>query len=274
MAQTNLHPHSSDADPQSLPFAAPHRKLTYADPITWLREGWRDYLAAPSLSIGYGAALALLSWFVLVTGFKLGGYVLILALLSGFVFIAPVLAIGFYAIARQLEQGRAPRLTDYLRSGRQLLGSEMILSLVLLLILLLWARAASTVNVFFPDAANPSWTDLALYLGVGSAVGAVFAAAVFTASAFSLPMILDRKVDAITAVATSANAVLHNKGPAAVWAAMIVAGVAIGFMTVFIGFIIVMPVLGYATWHGYRHTILSDAWPINDSTGAAASRSR
>jgi uncharacterized membrane protein len=268
MAQPDFRSPSHDTDSRSPSLAAPYRTLTYADPIAWLRAGWRDYLAAPSLSLGYGTALALLSQAVVIEGYRVGGLTLVLALFLGFVFIAPVLAIGLYAVSRQLERGHTPRLSDCLHGSRRIVANEMTLSLVLLIVLLFWARAASAVHIFFPDA-NSSWRDLALSLGVGSAVSAVFAVAVFTASAFSLPMILDRKVDAVTAVITSVNAVLHNKGPAALWAALIAAGAAIGFMSMFVGFIIVMPLLGYASWHAYRHTILADAWPPNDVPGGA-----
>lgn len=76
-------------------------------------------------------------------------------------------------------------------------------------------------------------------------------------------MMLDRKVDSITAVLTSVNAVLRNKAPMALWALLIVLALAIGFATAFLGFVILMPVLAYATWHGYLETIEARAWPEN-----------
>jgi uncharacterized membrane protein len=91
---------------------------------------------------------------------------------------------------------------------------------------------------------------------------------VFSASAFSLPMMLDRKADTVTTVLTSVNAVLRNKGPMAVWAAIIVTSLAISFATAFLGLAVLMPVIGYATWHGYRDTIQADAWPENTKVPA------
>jgi uncharacterized membrane protein len=106
--------------------------------------------------------------------------------------------------------------------------------------------------------------DLALFLGIGTAIGAIFSTVVFTASAFSLPMIMDRKTDAITAVITSVNAVLRNKLTMLVWATIIVSFVAVGFLTFFIGFIVLLPLIGHATWHAYRETIDASDWPENE----------
>ena len=92
-------------------------------------------------------------------------------------------------------------------------------------------------------------------------MGAVFSLIAFTFSAFSLPMICDRDADAVTAIVTSVNAVLRNKPAMAVWAGLIVLLTAAGFATALVGLAVVIPVLGYATWHGYRETIDASAWP-------------
>jgi uncharacterized membrane protein len=117
------------------------------------------------------------------------------------------------------------------------------------------------IHVFFPVEAHPHFADLATFLAIGSTVGTLFAALVFSASAFSLPMMLDRKVDTITAVITSVNAVLRNKGAMIVWALIIVMALGLSFATAFLGLAVLMPVLGYMTWHAYQATIQPDAWP-------------
>ena len=105
----------------------------------------------------------------------------------------------------------------------------MVFALMLMIVFLVWWRAASAVHIFFPvDMATPDWTDYLQFLGIGSAIGSIFAVIVFSAAAFSLPMLLDREADAITAVVTSINAVLRNKPAMAVWAALIVLAVAPG----------------------------------------------
>ena len=110
--------------------------------------------------------------------------------------------------------------------------------------------------------------DLAPFLAVGSAVGAVFCAIVFSISAFSLPMLMERSVDTVTAIVTSVNAVLRNKPAMIVWAMIIGSCVVLGALTAWLAFAILLPVLGHATWHGYRETIDASAWPIAREIGS------
>jgi uncharacterized membrane protein len=250
-----------ESEQDALPFVAPCRQLGITDPFHWLKLGWQDFKSAQRISLTYGFVLVVLSYLVAIFTWELGGYVLILSLMSGFIFIAPVLALGLYSISCQLQAGLDPQIGYCLRQGRRHINNELIYSFILLVIFLLWARAASMIHVFFPMEADPSLADLATFLGVGTTVGTLFAALVFSASAFSLPMMLDRKVDTVTAVITSVNAVLRNKGAMFVWAMIIVVAVGISFATAFLGLAILMPVLGYTTWHAYQATIKPDAWP-------------
>jgi uncharacterized membrane protein len=263
MSKSDVNRDPAGVDPQTLPFVAPCRTLRLSDPLRWVKLGWQDFRQAPGPSLWYGGVLVLIGYLLALVTWKLGGYILILSVMSGFVFIAPVLAIGLYSISCQLQRGLRPQIGYCLREGRRHLGDELVFSMILLVIFLVWARAASMVHVFFPMESHPQLTDLAIFLGVGSAVGSVFAALVFSASAFSLPMMLDRKVDTVTAVLTSVNAVLRNKGPMLVWATIIVASLAISFATALLGLAVLMPVIGYATWHGYRDTIRAEEWPEN-----------
>lgn len=263
MAQTEIKNERLKPEPGELPFIAPCRRLEFTAPLSWFRLGWQDFWRAPGTSLWYGGFLVLISYVVTYLSWKLGGYILVLSLMSGFVFLAPALAIGLYSISCQIQEGREPHIGYCLREGRRHLGNEMVYSMILLVIFLLWERVASVVHVFFPLDADPRLSDVAILFGVGSAIWAIFAALAFAASAFSLPMMQDRQVDAVTAVLTSFNAVLRNKGPMALWAAIIVASFAVSFATAFLGLAIVMPVIGYGAWHGYRQTIEADAWPEN-----------
>jgi uncharacterized membrane protein len=250
-------------DPRQLPFVAPCRSLPAGAPLAWIRRGWQDYHAALWPSLGYGVVIAALSWVVVGIGLKLGSYWAVLILLSGFVFVAPVLALGLYSISRQLGRGLQPSLRRCVSEQRRSLGTAMVFALALLVVFLVWARAGSMLHVFFPEEGHPDWTQLAGFLAIGSAVGSVFALVTFAFSAFSLPMICDRDADAITAVVTSVNAVLRNKRAMAVWIALIVALTAIGFATALLGLVVTIPLLGYATWHGYRDTVDASDWPEN-----------
>lgn len=248
---------------EPVPLAAPCRRLTLSAPFRWLRLGWRDLKRAPALSLGYGAVTVALSFAVSYLALEFGSYVLLLSLASGFILIGPVLAMGLYSISCQLERGMKPRLGYCLREEGRHFGNQMVFALILLVIFLVWARAASMVHIFFPMDAHPDWRALAMFLTIGSAVGSVFAALTFSASAFSLPMFMDRRVDVVTAVITSIHAVLNNKGAMAVWAAIILTAVMLGFATAFIGFAVLLPLIGHATWHAYKDTIQADAWPVH-----------
>lgn len=262
MPEDPLPQQSAAHDPATLPFMAPCRELAASAPLRWVRLGWRDFRSAPRQSLGYGVAIVLLSWLVTGIGLKLGSYWAALVLLSGFVFIAPVLALGLYSISRQLERGLAPSLARCMIEMGRSLGTAMVFALALLVLFLVWARAGSMVHVFFPVRSNPDWVQLAPFLAIGSAVGSIFATLTFLFSAFSLPMICDREADAITAIVTSVNAVLRNKPAMAVWVMLIVALTAAGFATALLGLAVTIPVLGHATWHAYRETIDAGIWPL------------
>ena len=272
-ANTSPHPGAPTnpigaTDPNLLPFMAPCREVAPGAPLRWLAMGWDDFKRAPALSLGYGVAIMLLSMIVTGIGLKYGSYWAALILLSGFVFVAPLLALGLYSVSRQIHNqqfhnGPAPSFARSVEATRKALGTSMVYALALLVLFLVWARAASMVHVFFPQNATPTLAELATFLAIGTAVGSVFSLVTFVASAFSLPMICDRDTDAITAIVTSVNAVLRNKPAMAAWAAIIVVLTAIGFATALIGLAVIIPLLGYATWHAYVETVDARAWPTN-----------
>jgi uncharacterized membrane protein len=261
MAESELKKDHSEVDPEALPFVAPCKTLSLTAPFHWLKLGWQDFKQAPDVSLMYGGFLVLISYALAYFTWQMGGYILFLSFISGFIFLAPMLAFGLYSISCQIEAGRKPQIGYCLREGKRHIGNEMVYSVILLIIFLIWARASSAIHIFFPMEANPNLNDLAIFLGVGTAVGTLFATLVFSASAFSLPMMLDKKVDTITAVLSSVNAVLRNKGPLLIWAIIIVTSLAISFATAFLGLAVLMPIIGYAAWHGYQETILADDWP-------------
>ena len=182
-------------------------------------------------------------------------------MLSTFVFLAPVLGLGTIAISAELARGEQPSLRRVMLEERERLGDALVYSLALLVVGLVWVRAGTAVHIFYPESRQPTLAELTQFFAIGSAVGSIFAAVVFAASAFALPMLLDRKVDGVTAVVTSINAVLRNKPAMLVWSLLIVAAIAIGFATALVGLIVTMPVIGHAAWHAYRETIDSAAWP-------------
>jgi len=260
-----MFPKDQNVNVNELPFVAPCNKLKINAPLRWLRLGWSDIKKAPKQSLTYGAIIVGLSYVVSLMVWTYGGLGLLVSLLSGFLFLGPVLAIGLYSISCQIQAGMTPQLGYCLREGKRHLGNELIFAVILSVIFLVWARAASMTHILFPEVANAAWTQFIPFLAVGTFEGAVFSAIIFCFSAFSLPMIMDRKTDVITAVITSINAVLRNKAVLFLWACIIVVIVSIGFVTAFIGFIVLMPLVGHATWHAYQETIDADSWPKHQS---------
>ena len=257
------HSNTQESDDKPLPFVAKSRTLQISAPIGWLRQGMDDIKKAPGISLTYGVMMTLLSLLIAYSSWKYGALGLYLGMASGFLLIGPVLAIGLYSLSCQLEQGRRPVFRYCIHEGGRHIKDMLIFSFILLIVFLIWARAATAVHIFFPETADHSLADLALFLGIGTVIGAFFSIVVFTVSAFSLPMLMDRRTDAITAVITSINAVLRNKVTMLVWASIIVSFVAIGFLTFFLGFIVLLPLIGHATWHAYRETIDASEWPEN-----------
>lgn len=255
---------TDDSEEKLMPFTAKVNTVAVNAPFRWLKLGLEDMKQAPSISLTYGLALTLLSLALAYVTMSFGTLGLYLGMATGFLLIGPVMAIGLYSFSNQLEQGRRPVLGYCMKEGSGHIKDMLIFSFILLVVFLLWARAATAIHIFFPQNSDYELVDLALFLGIGTAIGAIFSTIVFTTSAFSLPMIMDRKTDAITAVVTSVNAVLSNKKTMLLWAIMIVSFVLLGFATFFVGFIFFLPLIGHATWHAYRDTVDASEWPENE----------
>jgi uncharacterized membrane protein len=198
MSDTNNDP----IDRERLPFVAPCNQLAPWAPFQWLMLGAKDLFRAPRQSFFYGLFVAILMATVSLLAWLKGSQWIMFAMLGGFVFLAPLTCIGLYGISAQLERGQPPLLVRSLRAAfRRHLGNALIFAIALLVIFLVWARAAVMVGVFFPAEGEVTLVDMLPYLTLGSLIGAVFAAVTFCASAFSLPMIMHRDVDSVTAIA-------------------------------------------------------------------------
>jgi uncharacterized membrane protein len=245
------------------------RRIELADLREVLARGLSDFGAYRSdvifLCIIYPLAGLVLAW--LSFGYDM--LPLLFPLVSGFALIGPVAAVGLYEISRRREQGVDITWADAFGVVRApAFGAIVVLGLVLLAIFLLWLAAASAIYLVTlgpePPVSIGSFVRDVLTTGagwalivVGMGVGFLFALLVLTISVVSFPLLLDRDVGLYTAVATSVCAVLANPGPMAVWGLIVAGGLVIGSIPVFLGLVIVMPVLGHATWHLYRKVVPS-----------------
>jgi uncharacterized membrane protein len=243
------------------------RRIELADLWDVLVRGLSDLGAYRAdvvfLCIVYPVAGLILVW--LTFGYQM--LPLVFPLASGFALIGPVAAVGLYEISRRREQGVDITWADAFGVVRApAFGAIVVLGLVLLAIFLLWLAAAyaiylvtlgpeppASIGSFVQDVFTTSAGWALIVVGVG--VGFLFALLVLTISVVSFPLLLDRDVGLYTAVATSVRAVVASPGPMAVWGLIVAGGLAIGSIPLLLGLILVMPVLGHATWHLYRKVV-------------------
>jgi uncharacterized membrane protein len=247
------------------------REVPAFAPFAWLVRGWDDFRAAPLASGFYGAVFAAMGWALLALYDFAYAYVSTLA--GAFLLAAPFLATGLYALSRERERGRRPRLAPSLVSWRENVGGLGVYVLVLTVIFLVWARASLVTFALFSTGTMPdlrgflakafSWGNIEFVL-VYFAAGSVFATLVFAVSVVSVPMMLDRGNDAVSAAILSVQVLARNPGTMAVWAGLIVLLTGIGLATALVGLVVTMPVIGHATWHAYRDCV---AWGPGPDAG-------
>ena len=249
---------TADSIGNGVPLYAPCRKLSFNAPFRWLTKGWQDFRRAPWHSLTYGAIFVFIGWLLLYFAWIRDNDALIFSLLFGFLLVGPALAFGLYDISHQLELNRKPTFRHESRKAFHEMGHELMLALMLGMMFVILAMVVSMVMWAEPTPGQITVTSaVSLSSAVSLLIAMIFAGVVFCASAFALPMILHQDADATTALITSINAVLRNTRVSVLWALLIFVLTAVGFATALIGLAVIVPVLGYATWHAYRETIIT-----------------
>lgn len=240
--------------------------LSLGSPFQWLQAGWRDMWAHPGISGFYGVAFWAMAVILGVVFRSSPEYTMTIA--SGCLLVGPFLALGLYEVSRRREAGLTPDLISSVTCWDSHVKSMGMLVLVLIVMELLWGRASLIVFAVFFNTGMPSttgvmeavfnpqnWEFVAAYVLVGGG----FAALVFSISAVSIPMILDRDTDAISAAITSLEVIFHNTLVMLLWGALIAGLIGLSLVLPWgMGLLLTGPLLGHGTWHAYRGAV---RWP-------------
>ena len=241
--------------------------LTLHDLAEVLRKGLADFKAMPSHLIFLATIYPIGAFLLGQLTYSFDLLPLFFPLVAGFAIVGPFLAIGLYQISRQREQGLEPHWKDVLEVWHSpSRGSILVVGLALLVIFAAWmitanwlyglimgGKSFASVGSFLQTimTTNAGWTLII----VGHAVGFCFAALAFMISAISFQLLLDRPVDTSTAIRASIMSVRRNPRVMLVWAGIIATGLILGSALLFVGLVIVLPVLAHASWHLYRRVV-------------------
>jgi len=240
----------------------PINRIGPADPFRWLGGAVGDLVQIPMVCLTYGLLLSAASVGLCYGVYQSNAAYWVLAISLGFVFIAPMMAMGIYEAGRRLEAGEKPRLAEILLVRQAVRQDTAYLGVVLMLIYMFWGQIAQIVyglstyqihrtpEALFNFAFHTA--DGLRMVAAGSVIGGILAFITFSLVVVSAPMLLDRNENVFVAAVTSVRAVNANFGPLLLWAFMISALMTLSALTGFIALIVVFPLLGLASWRAYR----------------------
>lgn len=243
------------------------RRPTLEDLTIALSKGWADFKAAPTFGLIVGGFYTFGGLLILYVVSALGYGFLGFPIMAGFALIGPYAAIALYEVSRLRERGER---VSWEAMAKDLTPGVMrecsYLGILLIFLLAIWLKSGAVVYAIFFGMhllSLPAFMEALFstssgygFLMLGHVIGAGFAILVFSLSVVSFPLMLDRGTDFITALITSIRTVKLNPRLMLGWGAFIGVMLLIGFLTVFIGLMIVLPILGHTSWHLYRRVVI------------------
>ncbi len=242
--------------------AATPAKLTLDAPWRWLGAGWKDLWAAPVQSIGYGLFVVGGGALVIYALWRAGLAALIPVALGVFAIVGPLMALGLYESSRRIEAGEKPGMFPIKFAGPRSPLQIAFVGFFLLFAALVWVRLAMVLYALFTAGSYAPLSDFVNFalstpqglamLAVGTVVGGVIAFAIYLLTVVSIPMLMNERTDAFTAIAAGVKAFRSSPGVMLLWAWLIGILILGGVVSLFAGLAIAFPLLGHATWHAYR----------------------
>ncbi len=240
--------------------------LSVADLRSALAAGWADFRAEPLYGLFFAAiyvAGGFLMYFALM---RMSSAAWLIPAAAGFPLLAPFTAVGLYEVSRRRER-REPISWKPVLGALRGHGDEQIVSMgvIVFVAFAFWLIVAHSVFAVFAaefGAGAESFAFLMtptglIMLAVGSVIGGIMALAFYAVTVVSLPMLVDREVDFLTAIIASLATIRANTGVMLIWAVLIAVSLAVALLPLFLGLFLVLPVFGHATWHLYRRAVVS-----------------
>ncbi len=264
------------------------RTITVDQTLTWLGQGWRDARRAGAVSFAHGLAMAIIG--AVIIGVTYRHFWLLAGALSGFMVIAPVLATSLYALSRTLERNEVADTRVVLKTWLNWQNSHINkwsndywcmfqFGALLALAATGWVVTSAALITLLAPVPILGPQDFIEHVVLAKSghlfelwmtVGGILAAPMFASSAITMPLLLDRRIALLPAVLTSWQAVLANPVPMGLWAATIMVLTLLGLSALLLGLVLVIPVLGHASWHAYRDLIDASSLPLRETQSAPA----
>lgn len=239
------------------------RSISGEDIRTALRKGLNDFQRAPVYALFFGLVFSLTG--IAITGALYSGNAgyWVFPIAAGFPLIGPFAAVGLYEISRRLEAGEALSMRAVLLAGLRHRNSQLpmfaVFSVFVFLVWIVLARVIFAISFGTSPVTNimtsfdvfltaPGITMLVL----GTVAGAALASLLFSVSVVGVPLLLDRDIDVVTAMISSVQATIENAKPMICWGLIIASATLVGMLPLFLGMILIFPLLGFASWHLYR----------------------
>lgn len=252
---------ASDLGGNPAPLLPVHR-VSFIRPFSWLNRAIGDMVYHRGASLAYGALVSVFGGLILI--FERHPY-FIAAAISGFLLVGPIVTAGLCELSRLRERGEEPSFDASLQVLRRHRPALLRFANVLLLCSVGWFLLSSmllhiALGSVGPTVESTVWGDVLTQLSVTQiiaymGVGGLLAGLVFALSVVSVPMIIDRDADAITAMRTSLRVTAADLPAMMIWAAMIAVLVGFGFVTFLVAMVVIFPLLGHATWFAYRDLV-------------------